>query len=165
MREDTRRRVTVALSPLVGVELSAARRAADMLTLHFGPLRQSGKGSVGDHALHVQCAWRIDGPDGIVTGRAELWEPVDVERRYAEDFDYDDEPNLRDVRVRNWLAAGPHVVEDVEADDFGGAAIHFGGGFALRMFPMATRTEDWRIFGPGDDDSHFVVTGGKIEDD
>ena len=61
-------------------------------------------------------------------------------------------------------AAGPHVVEGVKADDFGGAEIRFGGGFALRMFPMATRTESWRIFGPDDDDSHFVVSGGRVEE-
>jgi len=30
--------------------------------------KQAGTKEVGDYALHVQCAWRIVGPKGIVVG-------------------------------------------------------------------------------------------------
>jgi hypothetical protein len=61
---------------LVGLRLSIIRRAADMLGLHFGAIRihPSGTGTVADYALHVQCPWRLDGPNGTVTGRDDLWE-------------------------------------------------------------------------------------------
>ena len=165
MREDVRGRVGAALSVLVGLELTAARRAATLLTLQFGPLRPRGDGSVGDHALHAACAWRIDGPAGIVTGRADLFERLDAARNDSAEFDYDREPNLRDVRVREWLAAGPRGVEGVDADEFGGAAIRLAGGFALRLFPSGTRGEDWRLFRPGGRGPHFVVIGGTVEGD
>jgi hypothetical protein len=53
-----------AFEVLIGLRLSIVRRAADMLVLHFGNIRahSSGKGTVGDYALHVQCPWRLDGP-------------------------------------------------------------------------------------------------------
>jgi hypothetical protein len=31
------------------------------------------------------------------------------------------------------------------------------------LFPAGTRGEDWRVFRPDTDDSHFVVAGGRIE--
>src|ERR1044072_4328801 len=73
----TRQQVLTSLSQIIGLPLTAARRAADMGTLQFGALRAVERGSVGDFALHVQCSWRIEGPDGIVTGRMDLWKPVE----------------------------------------------------------------------------------------
>ena len=60
---------------LIGLRLSIIRRAADMLGLHFGPIRPhaSGEGTVADYALHIQCPWRIDSPGGTFTGRDDLW--------------------------------------------------------------------------------------------
>jgi hypothetical protein len=47
-----------------------------MLVLHFGTVRPpvSGKGTVGEYALHIQCAWRFEGPEGLITGRDDLWD-------------------------------------------------------------------------------------------
>jgi hypothetical protein len=55
------------------------------------------------------------------------------------------------------------VIEAVRADDYGGAAIQFSGGYQLVLFPAGTRGEDWRLFRPGIDEPHFVVVGGGIE--
>jgi hypothetical protein len=46
-----------AFDALIGLRLSIVRRAADMLGLHFGDTRpeESGEGTVGAYALHVQC--------------------------------------------------------------------------------------------------------------
>ena len=165
---NTRRQVEAALSPLVGLPLSGSHRAADLSVFKFGALRPVPGGEVGDFALHVACPWRVDGPYGIITGRAELFEAIDPERTYADDFDCYSEPNLQDMRMEAWLAAGPdgrRTVSGVEADDFGGVTLNFEGGFALRLFPMTTRRECWRVFVPGDDTPHFVVTGGRVEGD
>jgi hypothetical protein len=67
-------RVQRELERLLGLELSGTHRGADLRVLKFGPLRPAGRGTVGDLALHVQCPWRIDGSDGVVTGRGDLWE-------------------------------------------------------------------------------------------
>jgi hypothetical protein len=63
------------LDMLIGLRLSIVRRAADMLGLHFGDIRPhpSGEGTVGAYTLHVQCPWRLDRPNGTVTGSGDLW--------------------------------------------------------------------------------------------
>jgi hypothetical protein len=161
----TRQQVIAALSQIVGLPLTAARRAADMRTFQFGILRPVDGGSVGDFALHVQCPWRIEGPDGIVTGRSDIWEPVEDNAPYDENWHYENSPNLQDARLEQWLAECQWalVVKSVDADDFGGAAISLERGFVLRLFPAGRRREDWRLFRPKTDAPHLVISGGRVE--
>ena len=160
-----RAEVRAALQPLVGLPLSAVRRAADLRNFVFGELVSVEGGSVGAWGLHVQCAWRIDGPGGIVTGRDDLWEPEDPNVRVDEDWSYDTSPTLQDARVKAWFASAvePRVVKHVDADVFGGATIELSGGFTLRIAPMETRGEAWRLLGPSRDVPHFVVGEGRVE--
>ena len=166
-RQSTRQQVVAALSRIVCLPLTAAGRAADMRMFDFGHLRSAGNGFVIDYALHVQCAWRIESNEGIVTGRSDLWKPVDDHAPFDEDWDYDTSPNLQDNVVALWLTdnASSLVVQNVDADEFGGAAIGFDQGFSLRLFPAGTRSEDWRLFQPKTAAAHFVVSGGEIESD
>src|SRR6266516_3307006 len=97
------------LSPfdvLIGLRLSIIRRAADMLVLHFGPIRRhpSGTGTVADYALHVQCPWRLDGPNGTVTGRDDLWEYAGPGQRPL-NWSPDDGLSLQDQKFAN-LSSG-----------------------------------------------------------
>ena len=110
---------------------------------------------------------RIEGPQGIVTGRSDLWEPVEADAPFDENWDYEKSPNLQDVRLERWLARDSlmPVVESVDADEFGGAAIRFGEGFVLRLFPAGTRGEDWRLLPPNTGDPHLVIRGGAVEPD
>ncbi|MDW6022752.1 hypothetical protein SAZ10_13395 [Mesorhizobium sp. BAC0120] len=61
---------------IVGLRLSIVRRAADMLILHFGEvvLHRSGKGDVGQIALHIQGPWRLEDLNNTIVGRDDLWE-------------------------------------------------------------------------------------------
>jgi len=163
-RPPTRQQVIAALSQIIGLPLTAVRRAADMRTFQFGTLRAVDRGSVGDFALHVQCPWRIEGPDGIVTGRLDLWEPVEDNAPIDKNWDYDKSPNLQDARLEGWLSHNelPLVVNRVESDEFGGASITFRQGFVLRLFPCGTRGEDWRLFKPKANAPHLVIIGGAI---
>src|SRR5207247_574846 len=78
-------RIEQELSPLIGLRLSATHRAGPMRMFDFGELRTIGsrlRGSdsvrrVGQFALHIQCPWRIEGPEGFVTGLSDLWQPID----------------------------------------------------------------------------------------
>ena len=68
-------RLEGALAPLVGLPLWTSHRAADLqvfqfgdkrtVTSNFGP-RKGQELAVGEYGLHIQCAWRIRGPSGIV---------------------------------------------------------------------------------------------------
>lgn len=161
-----REQVTVALCQIVGLPLTASRRAADMRTFQFGKLRSVERGSIGDLALHVRCPWRIEGPEGILTGRLDLWEPIDVDSKLNDEaWDYEKSPNLQDFRLDQWLSRNGSllVVENVDADNLGGGAIFFALGFVLRLFPAGTRGEDWRLFRPKTDAAHFVISGGAVE--
>lgn len=164
------------LKPLVGLKLALVRRAADLRNFQFGTVRAVEGGSVGEYALHVQCPWRIEGSDGITTGRSDLWQPAEPSQEIDWDqWDYEKDENLQDRRFAallggydpatgSFVNATEHlIVEDVCADDYGGAAIRFSGGYKLVLFPAGTRGEDWRVFRPDTDDSHFVVAGGRIE--
>ncbi len=73
-----------------------------MLGLHFGEIRphHSGEGTVGDYVLHVQCAWRLDGPQGTVTGRDDLWIYAGPGERPAA-WSYEDGLSLQDRELAN----------------------------------------------------------------
>jgi hypothetical protein len=147
-----------------------------MRGFHFGQVRKIEKGTVGEYALHIQCPWRIEGPQGIVTGRSDLWKPAEDSPEVDwETWDYEENENLQDKLIAEWLQAyDPQtrsfvnetdrlVVETVQGDAYGGATIALSGGFRLILFPAGTEGEDWRIFRPGYDEPHFVITGGTIE--
>src|SRR5262249_25646643 len=93
----TRQQVIAALRQIIGLPLTAVRRAADMRTFQFGAMRLVDGGFVADFALHVQCPWRIEGADGIVTGRSDLWEPAEENTPFDENWDYELSPNLQDA--------------------------------------------------------------------
>lgn len=154
-----------------------ARRAADLRNFQFGRLRPVDNGTVGEFALHIRCPWRIEGPDGIVTGRSDLWEPAEVVDDFDwETWDYEKGENLQDklvgtllggydAQTRSYLnTTNSLVVTGVESDCFGGAVITLSGGYRLVLFPTGTQGEDWRLFRPGVDKPHFVVSGGTVEE-
>ncbi len=177
------------LQLLVGLKLSIARRAADMRVLHFGTIREvesrrlSGekkdgrKGTVGDFALHIQCAWRIEDQSGIVTGRTDLWKPAEDNPDIDWDtWDYDKDESLQDKRI-GYLLGGYDaetrssvnnsdllVVEGFQTDDYGGVTLFLSGGYRLVIFPAGSQGEDWRLFPPGTKGNHLVISGGMIEE-
>lgn len=167
--ERLRAEIEARLAPLVGLPLSVARRAADMLTVQFGEMRRVERGSVGEWALHVSGAWRLEGPGGIVTGHADVWESA--EPRPPEGWTWDDGPNRRDRRMLETLGApdefggarnvtGLLCVESVRASPYGDLRMALSGGYRLRIFPD-TEDEAWRLFAHQPDDArHFVVHGG-----
>jgi hypothetical protein len=164
------------VQPLIGLKLAYARRAADMRNFGFGKIRAIEGGSVADYALHVQCPWRIESSEGIVTGRSDLWEPAElIEGEDYESWDYD-QGNLQDVLLRELLGEyDPQTrtyinrtqslfVEEIQADSFGGLSISLSGGYRLVVFPAGSQGEDWRFFGTAVDEPHFVISGGRIEE-
>lgn len=144
-----------------------------MKNFQFGKIRPhaSGKGTVGDFALHIQCSWRLVRNDCILTGSTDYYEPA-VE---GEDVDLDDHRsgNLQRCRLREVFSTydektrslisetDPPIVTAVHADPFGGLDLELSGGLRLQVFASGSRGEDWRFFSPGAD-HHFVVEGGKV---
>jgi hypothetical protein len=167
--------ITEQLKPLIGLRLAIARRAADMRNFHFGQIRAAKRGTVGDYALHIQCPWRFEDADGIITGRTDLWEPAEASGEVDWDtWHYERNENLQDRQLRDLLGGydattrsfvnqTDHlVVEEVRGDPCGGVTIQFSGGYRLVLFPAGVASEDWRFFCPGVDEPHFVIVGGRL---
>ncbi|MBI3176237.1 MAG: hypothetical protein HYZ25_21135 [Chloroflexi bacterium] len=175
------------LEKLMGLPLSLSRRAADMLVLHFGTIREvenrkhkDKKASVGDYALHIQCPWRLENSDSVITGRGDLYysaetgEYFDMEQLDDNSFQKKGR-SIQDKKMSEVLQGtdpitGSYmnitnllVVENIESDDFGGAVIYLSGDYRIRMFPASSKGEQWRLFQPTTDEKHFVVEGSKSE--
>ena len=130
-----------ALCAIVGMPLWSMGRVADLEWFHFGPRRRvSGRRGemkeVGAYALHVQCAWRIVGPTGIVVGSRDRFYPAGDDP-YDEPPDFDwDRPgaNRRDQQTYALIAASvgqPVVIEAVQVDRVVGIKLAMTGGLEL----------------------------------
>jgi hypothetical protein len=146
------------LGKLVGLSLIESGRAVDMRMFQFG------SPGVPEYALHVQCAWRVQSPQRIVTGRHDMFEPAEAPEGFDWDaWDWTESTNtLQDRLVAEFLSDGPRLVEEVVTDAYGGAVLSLAGGYSIALFP-ASQDEAWRLFRPGSDEPHFVVSGGKVE--
>lgn len=156
---DEQAEITHRLSVLSGLDVSGVSHAADMLTVHFGPLKQyrTRRGTLlegGKWALHVQCSWRVERAGSVFANQADL-------------HGTNEDANRTTERLNGLLVSPvPAVVESVSADDAGGVRINLSRD--LRIVVTADGVEgdeDWRFFAPGSDGRHFVIEGGKIDPD
>ena len=163
-----------AVAVLCGRALWACRRAADMATFQFGERRNTtdyfGRPSTGgEYALHVQCPWRIIRDDEIVVGSADLYYPEELQNDGKEvpaDFDWYRSPNRRDKLLRSLFEDGKRsfVVQKVEAGIQGSLRILLSDDLSLEVLPVDSLShERWRLFRPGTDEPHLVVTGRGVE--
>lgn len=159
---------------LVGKSLWACGRAADMATFAFGqrrraPDRHGGEREVGEYALHVQCAWRITRNDQVVVGSRDLYYPADyddVNEGMPPEFDWERDPNRRDKLLVSLFKNGTRKfnVKEVAVGSAGSLHIELDDGYCLDVFPDDSLDhERWRLFRPGVDEPHLVVTATGIE--
>ncbi len=148
------------LRALGGLRLMGIGRGADMAMLDF-----KGPGlEVADHVLHIQCPWRLEGPQGIITGRSDLWDSADPDDPAWMEHpdDYEKWRTLLDERLHEFHAkAGGDptalYVRSITADDNGGFLMELAGGYRIFVFPAGSRGECWRYFRPHSSEPHFVV--------
>ena len=168
--------VEQALRPLVERALWAAGREGAMLWLQFGERSEretdpDGPEEIGEYALHVSCAWRLVGPEGIHAASGDYFTPADPSVE-PEAFDWDgDEGNWCDVRLDAFIdatAASPRRVTSISADELGSVRVFLGDDFVLDVFPDSSHadhveTEFWRVLQPSTGESHFVVGSFGID--
>ena len=134
------------LEVLIGLPLWDGRRAADLQSFHFGDRhtvvdRKGQPCEVGTYALHLQCAWRIVGPSGIVVASRDKFYPTGdrpLEDAY-DDFEWDKPgANRCDERMEAFFeqhSTAPLLVESVRADAVGGVWMRLGSDHMLEVFP------------------------------
>jgi len=168
-----REQIESALADLLNLPLEGTGRAADMQVFEFGAPHtyeiRSGTITAGVCSLHIQCAWRISGPQGIIVASRDRHYPAGDPYNEPPDFDPSgSEVNRRDVRLQHFLAEHQDsllTVELVAADPLGGFRLTLSEGFALEVFPDNSLTsEHWRLLTRLKDGRHFVVTGEGIEE-
>jgi hypothetical protein len=164
--------VETELSRLVGQLLRNAGRAADSQMFFFGGTRPSvikfgpRKGQLGeihDFSLHIDCDWRVRGPQGIVVGWMDMFYRAGADPDPDDSWDRHAEGAITrcDERLKAWLQHAPYDVEGVRADAVGGFTLELSGGHAIDVFPTLSFDDEyselWRLRPP--EGAHFVVSG------
>ncbi len=165
-------RINQILKDLIGLPLTRTTRAADMECLKFGTqIRLNKEGDLlnyGEFGLHLQCPWRFTNEKGIIVGSADLFEQVDENAEYTENFDWDIKGgNLRDVKLWDLIAEKAHIVKSVNADKYGGLQIDFESNIVLTVFSTISSksyNEYWRLMDNKDESkSHYISTSNGFE--
>lgn len=166
--------IDAAVEVLIGLPLSYAGRAADMLTLGFGeqkPREFRGRVStVGEFAIHIQCPWRIVRDDSMLVGYHDMrYPPTGVS---DDGFDPNEERTKRDELVELFMLHGEqgHLVRRATGAAMGDLRLDFADGCFLEITPdFATQSnandlddEYWRFFPTGELSKHFVVTAHGV---
>lgn len=166
-----------AVSRLVGMPLTAARRQGSMLALTFGELREApaviprpGRTTriVGDYFVDVQCSWRlVQAERGIIMGADDQFVPAGQPKAVPNGLHYDGpEGNHLDEQIASWRTALPLMVSAVDTDPFGGLVVSLSEGYQLQVFPSHHHGDEyWRLFTAEVGGKHFVVTGRGIDPD
>ncbi|HEV3272086.1 MAG TPA: hypothetical protein VGZ93_07890 [Candidatus Methylacidiphilales bacterium] len=152
-----------ALTPLVGLPLSSIGRAANMLWLNFGEMREVPWGTatriIGDWAIHVQCTWRLYRRDRIFITSRDYYRSPDG-TALGDDWDTFGKSKFDSVArfLCSEFETNPSIVESVDCDEAGGFLIHFDDEVRLQVSPdIGVSGEQWRLFQPGEANKHFVV--------
>jgi hypothetical protein len=153
-----------ALTPLVGIPMRSIGRAANLLWLHFGrmrdvPAQDGAMKSVGEWAVHIQCPWRICRSGQIVVAYHDYYYKPDG-NPLNDDWDSHGKSRF-DFVARGLITefeTTPPTVASVTPDDVGGFSLRFSGEYRLDVFPDDSQgsSEHWRIFQPVQGSRHLV---------
>ena len=158
------------LKVLVGLPWWAIGRMVDLVWLEFGQRHRvrTFRGNwkvVGDWALHLQCSWRIGGPQGLLVASDDRFCPAGDPGKAPKKWKWDTGPTRFDERVKSLLpqtAEGFGVVQKARGNRFRGVQLKLTNGLMIEIFPSDTLDregdEPWRFFQPSRKSNHFVVT-------
>jgi len=117
----------------------------------------------------VQCAWRLLGPDGVITGLGDLYVPAgdpNVRPEEWSPFERGNQSRLdeRTLHLRSKWKLAPPIVELVTVDAVGGVRLQLTRGYVVEVWPDDSLPHEyWRLLQPARDVPHFVITGTGIQ--
>jgi hypothetical protein len=156
--------VESALATMLGGRLRYVGRATDLVWVGIGrdvevPRRAGGTRVLAQHALHLQCPWRLTLLGVPLIGSWDLHRSIaSGEWAGGELAPGDAAFDPLAVQLTADADDRDHRVEVIIGDDWGGASVGFTEGLVLDMLPVSTGSDEcWRYFRPGDDDGQFVV--------
>ena len=137
-----------------------------MLWLHFGDMREvatrlGGTKTVGDWAIHVQCAWRLCRHERIVVAYRDYY--CSPEGDALQNWDTPGKSRFDKLAKAvgvEFKAASPFV-RAVTTDDVGGFSLALSHDYRPDVFTdnsgHGEYDEHWRLFEPQANSKHFVV--------
>jgi len=113
MENSLKESIEQALSVLIGLPLIGSDRVLDLNMFYFGKAhttstRAGREKEIGEYALHVQCAWRITGPHGIIVASQDRYYPGDGSYDVPDNFDWTLPGNRCDTRLEVFLREKTH---------------------------------------------------------
>jgi hypothetical protein len=169
-----RNEIESSLQALIGLPFWDAGRAADLEWFQFGSQRtvtdfRGETKTVGEYALHVQCAWHLRDSARIIVASRDRYEPAEAVDD-PENFQWDRPgANLCDRKMSQFLAETKgvsQIVTQVKADEVGGLCILLSTNVAIEVFPDSSAADEyseyWRFFEPAIETEHLVVRNGCI---
>lgn len=134
------------------------------------PNRPGDTRVLGTYALHIQCPWRICGPEGIFVGSRDVIYPAgEFTKDECLDFDWTTtrKPNRCKERSDIFFSLheiSPLVILKADVDNTGGFKLTLTQSYSLEVIPFCSTdfTEHWRLFTPGNENPHWVFRGNKI---
>jgi hypothetical protein len=128
--------------------------------------RRGKQKQVGDHAIHVQCSWKIANQSGILVASNDFYVPSSS---WVGEYDHCDwelngnnlfDKRMQELFTRNSIQPG---VTKVQVDQYGGFKLIFTDDLVLEAFPDSSNdSENWRMFVPYDERKHFVIPNEGI---
>lgn len=166
-KENMRKDLEAAVQEMVGLPLWASGRAANMQWFQFGARRSrtDRRGvtrEIGTYALHVECAWRVVGPEGVVVGAADV--DYDVEGALLEIRESAERSTRLDARLKRLLDSEELRVIKIDVSDLTFVKITLSAGHVLELVPMdSLPSEQWRLLKNVEPAHHWVVSGAEVE--
>jgi len=156
--------VESALVAMLGQRLRYLGRATDLVWVGIGrdieaPRRGGGTQVLAEHAMHLQCPWRLTLLGNPLVASWDLHRSTGS-NEWADGELAKGEAAFDPVAAQLTAEGGDrcHRVEVIVGNDWGGVSIAFSGGLVLDVLPVTTASDEcWRYFRPGDDDDHFIV--------
>jgi hypothetical protein len=157
------------IDSLLGLKIFLTSHAADMREFGFHAPDPEDNSQTSEWFLHIQCAWRIESSNEIMTGSFDWFEPADPTRDTEPNWDPATGGSLQELKLREifrdfenqpiYNQTTNFLVLDAVMAAVGDLVIGLSGGFRIRVFPAGSKGEFWRLFKKGDPDSHFVCEG------
>ena len=153
-----------ALGALSGERLRYVGRATDLVWLGIGrdvetADRYGGTRLVAEHALHLQCPWRLTLLGVPLVGSWDVHRSIGS-NEFADGELLQGEAAFDPIAAELTAEAGEEEqhVSRLTGDDWGGVAVEFISGLMLEVLPVTTGSDEcWRYLQPGKDIEHFVV--------
>lgn len=163
------------LDKIIDEPVSCIGRAANMVWIGIGKNvmtvdRKGRERKKTEYALHIQSPWRIINKKKgeIVMTSSDMYAPR-TGMVYSEDFDWEPQGNnLFDEKSQNWLKREmPIYIKKYKINRWGDLTLFFSNNEKLQVFNVSpdnagSYRESWRLFMPGSEELHLVVSGTEI---